>query len=294
MVPFLQASTVSANRIVLPIMVALLALGVITYSVWSKALIRNRSRMQLAETQAKGSGETLLRPNSSLGVRLSYGDPQGRCDGSYQMIMAGGTTVLSEARTQTSTIHTELLLSQRCTQATTGYLQLETKIDAGTISVNGAPSPVQMIGHVVKTKISRDGTILANDGYQGFDVKSMQLVLPNIPVREGYTWTVAVPASDAVPIALEVQYCIDRIISLVGEKRVRISTSVESVGQPNSPFAKLSVRAKGEIWFSVERGLMLSNDVDSQMEGTLQREPREGAQITSTRMTMGTHMRLRQ
>lgn len=245
-----------------------------------------------AEHSQRARREAVQRSRIESGVLLAYGDSLGRCDGSYRMAMNGSTTVLSQGRTQLSTIQTEMLLSQRSVKATTEHLSLETRIDAGTIVVNGAASPIPMIGRVVRTQMARDGTIVDHKGFSGLDLKSMQLVLPRSVVKRGHTWTVPVPATASVPIALEVQYSIERIVRLIGETRVQISSTVESVGPSTMGLGDLSVRARGEIWFSVERGLMLSNDVDSQMDFSQRKEAPDGDGVVRTIMTMSMRMRL--
>lgn len=229
----------------------------------------------------------VLISSASSNLQLAYGGISGMgYKNTYRMTMAGGTTVLSQGRSQVSTIRTEMVLTQTCVPQSADQLSLTTKIDAGSISVNGTLSPIPMIGQVVGTTMTRDGTIITNSGYQGLDLKSMQLVLPRGPVAKGYHWEVNLPPSSSVPIALTVQYRIVDVEEQRGEVRARISSRVRSIGDSNVEGLTIQIVADGTIWFSCTRGMIISNDVDSRTSMTLLRVVKSVQQETRTDMTM--------
>src|SRR5438093_636593 len=84
------------------------------------------------------------------GIRLLYSSTAGD-KSTYNMIMEGSTTVFVGDRTQKSSIKTEMFLTQSVAAFKEEVITLKTKIDSGSINVNGQPSPIPMIGQEVLT-----------------------------------------------------------------------------------------------------------------------------------------------
>ena len=232
---------------------------------------------------------TLQAPVFAEGLRLQYSSNPGD-KAAYQMLMEGKTTVFISDRQQTSSIKTEMFLTQLVSAFKDGIITLKTKIDSGTINVNGQPSPIPMIGQEVVTDMKRDGTIVANSGFQGLDLKSMQLVFPDKELNVNDSWNSDIPASQNVPVELKVTYTVVGVEKIKDQDCVKIASKVRSGPGTTIEGLTLNVQADGNIYFAYKAGRMMKNDVKSQMNMILKRVVNNQEQRIITKMEMDMRM----
>jgi hypothetical protein len=244
-------------------------------------------RILLAALLALGS----LHPSPSRaeGIRLLYSSTVND-KAAYQMIMEGKTTVFVGDRTQSSSIKTEMFLTQVVSAFKDEVISLKTKIDSGTINVNGQPSPIPMIGQEVLTDMKRNGTIISNSGFQGLDLKSMQLVFPDKEMNVNDSWTSSIPASSNVPVDLNVTYTVVGVEKIKDQDCVKIQSKVRSGKDTQIEGLSLDVKADGNIYFAYKAGRMMKNDVRSQMNMILKRVVNNQEQRIITKMDMDMRM----
>ena len=234
-------------------------------------------------------GSLQASPSYSQGIRLQYSNTVGD-KAAYQMIMEGKTTVFVGDRTQTSAIKTEMFLTQNVAALKDEIVTLKTKIDSGTINVNGQPSPIPMIGQEVVTDMRRDGTIVSNSGFQGLDLKSMQLVFPDKELNVNDSWNSNIPASANVPVDLNVTYTVVGVEKIKDQECVKIASKVRSGKDTQIEGLTLNVQADGNIYFAYKAGRMMKNDVKSQMNMILKRVVNNQEQRIITKMEMDMRM----
>ena len=212
--------------------------------------------------------------------------PLGSTIARYGMRMSGVTTTRVDAKPTRSTIVTEMDLSQKCESISSDVLRLTTTIDCGDIDPGYAPNSLHMRSGPVLSTMTNRGQILETSGFQGLDLRSMQLVLPAQPVSTGYAWEEPIPSSPNIPVPLLVRYSIASIRRFRNDVIVCIAASVRTNGAPALDGLSLAVRSDGKIWFSATRGQMLRNDVISAMHMRLRRVVSGGPQIIYTDMKM--------
>jgi hypothetical protein len=234
-------------------------------------------------------GTIQASPSWAEGIKLQYSSTPGD-KAAYQMLIEGKTTVFVGDRTQTSSIKTEMFLTQNVGAFNNGIITLKTKIDSGTINVNGQPSPIPMIGQEVVTDMKRDGTIVANSGFQGLDLKSMQLVFPDKELNVNDSWTSDIPATDNVPVDLKVTYTVVGVEKIKDQDCVKIQSKVRSGTTTKIEGLTLNVQADGNIYFAYKAGRMMKNDVKSQMNMILKRVVNNQEQRIITKMEMDMRM----
>jgi|GEM_PF-689907 len=223
------------------------------------------------------------------GIRLLYGC-NAKDKATYQMVMEGSTTVFVGDRTQKSTIKTEMSLTQSVTDFKNDIVSLKTKIESGSINVNGQPSPIPMIGQEVVTDMKRNGSIVNTSGFQGLDLKSMQLVFPDKELNINDSWTSNLSATAQVPVPLNVTYKVIGVEKIKDQECVKISSSVRSGKQTSIEGLSLDVKADGHIYFAYKVGRMMRNDVKSQMNMILKRFVNNTEQRIITKMDMDMRM----
>lgn len=234
-------------------------------------------------------GSLQASPSRAEGIRLLYSSTVGD-KAAYQMIMEGKTTVFVGDRTQSSSIKTEMFLTQNVAAFKDEVVTLKTKIDSGTINVNGQPSPIPMIGQEVVTDMKRNGTIVSNSGFQGLDLKSMQLVFPDKELNVNDSWTSNIPASANVPVELNVTYTVVGVEKIKDQDCVKIASKVRSGEKTTIEGLSLDVKADGNIYFAYKAGRMMKNDVRSQMNMILKRVVNNQEQRIITKMDMDMRM----
>jgi len=205
--------------------------------------------------------------------------------------MEGTTTTVTGSRSDHSDISTEIWLSQRVIEASTQTITMKTRIDSGSITVNGHTSPIPMIGQEVTSTMRSTGAIVTTTGFQGLDLKSMYLVYPDRPLGVGDSWTNNLPATHAVPTPLVATCRVSGFETHKGRPCVKIDTTVRSSGRPTLDGVSLDVMAGGCVYFDFGAGRIISNSVTSKTRMDLRRfENGIEKRITTT---METYMRLK-
>jgi hypothetical protein len=140
------------GRLALCVVLVLVALLCFTFAETARSVPEARSVRHTPAGSASPAYPAPISPVIST-RRLSYGGVDGKgYKNTYLMTMAGETTVISQGESRLSTIVTEMALTQDCVPQSADLLRLTTKVDTGSISVNGTRSPIPMVGKIVKQR----------------------------------------------------------------------------------------------------------------------------------------------
>lgn len=226
------------------------------------------------------------------GVRLEYGSQVGDSS-TYRLVMDGQTTVFVSERTQKTTIRTEMSLSQEVTGYKDGIVSLESKIDSGSINVNGQQSALPSIGQVIVTRLKKNGEILSASGFgPNMNLNSMQLVFPDRELDVGDSWKSTIDPTAQVPVPLHVEYKVLGFEKIRDYDCIKIASSVRSGAKGTVEGLDLKVQADGNIYYAYKVGKMIKNDVTSVMNMVLKRIVDNKPQRIITKMNMDMRMEL--
>lgn len=249
--------------------------------------------MKIAATRTLGLALAALVLGSSAqaGVRLRYKAQPGD-KASYQMVMEGNTTVFVAAKQQKTALTTEIFLSQEVKEVLdSGSIAMDTKIESGRIVVNSVPSVIPNVGQVVRTEMQPNGQILNTQGMQNqLNLNQMQLVFPDKELEVGSSWSSKLAPSLQVPVGLEVTYKIVGFETIKGKSCIKILSEVRSGKKSSIEGLTLDVSADGTIYFAYDEGLMVKNEVKSQMKMILKRVVNNKPESIITKMNMDMKM----
>jgi hypothetical protein len=80
----------------------------------------------------------------------------------------------------------------------------------------------------------------------------------------GESWTSNIPANPQLPIPMNVKYTVMGFEKVGGEDCVKLQSDV-STAQGAAGSINLDVKATGNIWFAYKKGIMIKNEVTSNM-----------------------------
>ncbi len=226
------------------------------------------------------------------GVKLQYGSKVGD-QSVYHLTMDGNTTVHVNDRTQKTSIRTEMYLTQKVTAFVEGVIDLSTRIDSGSINVNGTTSVLPNVGQTVKTSLRKNGEIVSSSGFgPNINLNQMQLVFPDEELQVGSSWKSSMKPSPAVPVQLNVEYKVLGFEKIRDFDCIKLASSVRSGEKTEIEGLDLKVQADGTIYYAYQEGKMVRNDVKSSMTMVLKRVIDNQPQRIITRMGMDMQMEL--
>lgn len=228
---------------------------------------------------------------ADAGVVLRYRAKEGD-KGTYQMIMDGNTTVFVAERQQKTSLNTEIFLDQEVEGVSdAGIISMLTIIKSGRITVNGVPSTIPNVGQRVRTELNPNGEIKSTEGMnQNLNLSQMQMIFPDEPVEIGSTWSNTIEPSLQVPVPLRVRYKIVGFETINDLKCVKILSTVRSGKKSKIEGLRLDVQADGTIYFAFEKGIIVKNEVNSQMNMILKRVVNNKSESIITKMKMDMKM----
>lgn len=196
------------------------------------------------------------------GIRLQYSDRVGETV-RYKMVMDAGASEFASGQNRTSSLRTEMVVSQQVLSAKDGVARVKTRVDSGSLDADGQPMAVSAVGQEVLADMKRSGEVVHAEDFVGLDVKNMQVVFPERELDQNDSWTVKIAPTPAMPIALNVTYTVAGTEQLAGEECVKIKASVVAdKGTAPAGFA-LDLKSEGEMFFSPRLGRMVKNDMRS-------------------------------
>jgi hypothetical protein len=226
------------------------------------------------------------------GVKLEYGSKVGDTS-TYHLTMDGNTSVFVGDRNQKTAIRTEMYLTQKVDAFKEGVIDLMTKIDSGSVNVNGTTSLLPNVGQQVKTSLKKNGEIVSTSGFgPSINLNQMQLVFPDKELEVGSSWTSVMEPSPAVPVTLNVEYKVLGFEKIRDFDCIKMASSVRSGAKTTVEGLQLKVQADGSIYYAYKEGKMVKNDVKSTMEMILKRVIDNQPQSIITRMAMDMQMEL--
>jgi hypothetical protein len=198
-------------------------------------------------------------------VLLQY-NPAPGTTAKYKMNIRGNTIVTAYRRAQRTNLETAMTIEQKVTGVDRqGNIDMATTILDGTITVNNTPTQLPNTGQKINVKMARDGEILSSSGMdQQGNFNQMQIKFPKKPVGVGDTWTSTIKPNPQLPIPMNVKYTVVGFEKINGMESVKLKSEVTS-SQGAAGSINLDVKANGMIWFAYEKGIMIKNEVTSNM-----------------------------
>lgn len=183
----------------------------------------------------------------------------------YQMNIRGTTVVTAMQKAQKTDLETNMKLEQKVTGVDKqGNIEMTTTIQEGTITVNNTPTPLPAIGQIIKVKMAKNGEVVESEGMDQGNFNQMQIKFPDKPVKTGDSWDSSIQPNPQLPIPLSVKYTVLGFETVDGYECVKLQSNVVSEqGQAGS--INLNVKATGKIWFAYKAGVMVKNEVSSNM-----------------------------
>jgi hypothetical protein len=198
-------------------------------------------------------------------VLLQY-NPKPGTTTKYKLQIQGATTVTAMSKSQKTDLETYMALEQKITGVDAkGNVEMQTTITEGTITVNKTPTPLPVTGQVIKVKMAKNGEVLASEGMdQQTNFQQMQIKFPDKPQGVGDFWETTINPNPQLPIPLKVKYTVLGFETVDGYECVQLK-SVVSTEQGDAGSINLNVKADGKIWFAHKEGIMVKNEVNSNM-----------------------------
>ncbi len=197
-------------------------------------------------------------------VLLQY-SPAAGTTAKYKMNIRGNTIVTAYKRAQRTNLETAMTIEQKVTGVDKdGNIDMATTILDGTITVNNTPTQLPNTGQIVNVKMAKDGEILSSSGMEQGNFQEMQIRFPKKPVGVGDSWTSSIQPNPQLPIPMNVKYTVMGFEKMNGMDTVKLKSEVSS-SQGSAGSINLDVKANGMIWFAYDKGIMVQNEVTSNM-----------------------------
>jgi len=198
-------------------------------------------------------------------VLLQY-NPAPGTTAKYKMNIRGNTIVTAYQRAQRTNLETAMTIEQKVTGVDKdGNIDMATTILDGTITVNNTPTQLPNTGQIINVKMAKDGEILSSSGMdQQGSFNQMQIKFPAKPVAVGDSWTSTIKPNPQLPIPMDVKYTVVGFEKVSGMDTVKLKSEVTS-SQGAAGSINLDVKANGMIWFAYDKGIMVQNEVTSNM-----------------------------
>ena len=230
--------------------------------------------------------------NAQNKVLLQY-SPDAGTTTKYKMNIKGNTIVTAYEKTQQTNLETVMVIQQKVTgKDKDGNIDMQTAILEGKITVNGTPTALPNIGEIITVKMAKDGTIISQTGMDqaGMNNNQMQIKFPDKPVGIGDSWTTKIEPNPSLPIPMETVYTVEAFEKIGGEDCVKLKSEV-STPKNSTGSINLEVKAKGHIWFAFKKGIMIQNEVVSNMIMNMQQDLGNGKKENIvTRMNLSLKM----
>jgi len=198
-------------------------------------------------------------------VLLQYSPKPGTTT-KYKLEIQGATTVTAMNRAQKTDLETFMALEQKVTGVDAkGNVDMQTTITEGTITVNKTPTQLPVTGQVIKVKMAKNGEVIESEGMdQQTNFQQMQIKFPEKPVGVGEAWESTINPNPQLPIPLKVKYTLVGFETVDGYECAKLQSNV-TTEQGDAGSINLNVKADGKIWFAHKEGIMVKNEVDSNM-----------------------------
>jgi hypothetical protein len=184
----------------------------------------------------------------------------------YKMNIRGNTIVTAYRRAQRTNLETAMTIEQKVTGVDRqGNIDMATTILDGTITVNNTPTQLPNTGSIINVKMAKDGEIISSSGMdQQGNFNQMQIRFPKKPVGVGDNWSSTIQPNPQLPIPMNVKYTVMGFEKRDGFDCVKLKSEVTS-SQGSAGSINLDVKANGMIWFAHKKGIMVQNEVTSNM-----------------------------
>ncbi|MBF0503201.1 MAG: hypothetical protein HQM09_23945 [Candidatus Riflebacteria bacterium] len=198
-------------------------------------------------------------------VLLQYSPKPGTTT-KYKMHLSGNTVVTAMKQTQKTDLETDMSIEQKITGVDKdGNIDMATTITDGTITVNKTPTPLPGNGQVIRVKMAKTGEVKESEGMDNqTNFQNMQIKFPEKPVGIGESWDAVINPNPQLPIPLKVKYTLLGFETVEGYECAKLQSTV-TTEQGDAGSINLNVKAEGKIWFAYKDGIMVKNEVVSNM-----------------------------
>lgn len=198
-------------------------------------------------------------------VLLQY-NPKPGTTTKYKMHINGNTVVTAMQRAQKTDLETDMTIEQKVTGVDkNGNVDMTTEIKEGTITVNKTPTQLPAIGQIIRVKMAKNGEVLESEGMDNqSNFQQMQIKFPDKPVKVGDSWEAVISPNPQLPIPLKVKYTFLGKETVDGFECAKLQSTV-TTDKAEAGSINLDVKADGMIWFAHKDGIMVKNEVKSNM-----------------------------
>jgi hypothetical protein len=232
-------------------------------------------------------GSLLVSGAFAGGIQLQYSHKVGH-KSHYKLTMNGGITEFAGEHSRSATLATEMTVTQEIIAAGAGIATLKTHVDTAHAHSNGQMVPLAAAGQDLVTRIRPNGDVVDAPGFEGVNLKGMQVVFPERAVSVNDSWTVTLPPANGVPIPLTVRYQVAGMKRIGNEECVKILTSIQSDRRAMVDGLAVDVKSEGEMYFAYRTGRMMKNEMRSR--SNLIRTSASGADADRSITRVSNHM----
>ena len=212
----------------------------------------------------------------------------------YKMKTTGVTTIYVGDQTQMTTVDNEMFLKQtaKSFDEATKVVSYETKVASGVLKINGAESPMPMMGQIISTQMKNNGEFINAANAETARLNGAQLVFPDKEVSIGSQWSHTMPPNDQMPVPAIITFTVIGNEEYLNRNCVKISMTIKSDNSKAVKGISMDLSAKGVVLFDPDKGILVSNHVNSEMRMTINRVINGTPTEITTRMEMKVRMDL--
>lgn len=212
----------------------------------------------------------------------------------YKMTMNGVTTIYLGEQTQVTQIENEMFLKQQAVafDNEAKVISYETKVASGQMKINGVDSPLPMMGQIISTQMIDNGKFINEKNAQAKQLNGAQLVFPDGPVNVGSKWSHTMEPNAQMPVPTIIEFKILGKEKYKGADCIKIGMTMTSDNSKEVKGLEMNLSAKGIIRFDHNKGILLSNHVNSNTRMKIERVIGGKQSSITTRMEMKIRMDL--
>lgn len=211
----------------------------------------------------------------------------------YRLVVDGRTTVTLGGRTDQTEMHSRLHLTQRVLAVKAdGSARILTRIESGKTR-RGRDRAQVMPPREGTMRMSARGVLLDGSALTAGS-SALQLIFPEGPIEVGSRWFNSLPPSDELPVPIHVRYTVLGLVRREGENCAQIAVQIAS-SKSSAVEAPMRVEfeANGEMIFSLDRGVLLLSEVDSDLLMRWTQPGPDGPRPVATRTSFDMRLELR-
>lgn len=169
-----------------------------------------------------------------------------------------------------------------------GVARVLTRVDSGRVKQGEEGAISQMMPPRESTmRVDSRGRII--EGEQGStQLAPLRMVFPEKKVSLGESWTSSLPPSKDVPVPVQVRYTLVKMAKVHDLSCVEIGVRIQSANASRDSDAPLdlSFQAGGVLYFSLEKGMVVRGELESDLEFVFLHPTELGLEPVETHMAL--------